>query len=157
MMGRYKWLKEGCTTEYMSTVSAGVPMILLFLKRSSKKFEKKSDCSKTFGFFLNKLSLECRELTWSLTRLKAGLIQLNTVYPKFHLKRNKDKWDKRKWLKKSWDWETTPDFRKFCKSLNFQFQTLIHSRMPYYYLIPCFRWQRCMRMYSRIKITWELN
>ena len=72
MMGRYKWLKEVCTTEYMSTVSAGVPMILLFLKRYTKKFEKKSDCSKTFGFFLNKLSLECRELTWSLTHLFEG-------------------------------------------------------------------------------------
>ncbi|RMX52136.1 hypothetical protein pdam_00015163, partial [Pocillopora damicornis] len=42
----------------MSTVSAGVPVILLFLTRSFKEFEKKSCSSKTFGFFSNKLSLE---------------------------------------------------------------------------------------------------
>ena len=34
----------------MSTVSAEVPVILLFLTRSYKEFEKKSCSSKTFGF-----------------------------------------------------------------------------------------------------------
>ena len=42
--------KERCMTEFMSTVSAGVPVILLFLTRSSKEFEEKSGSSKTFGF-----------------------------------------------------------------------------------------------------------
>ena len=37
-------------TEFMSTVSAGVPVILLFLTRSSKEFEEKSGSSKTFVF-----------------------------------------------------------------------------------------------------------
>ena len=42
--------KEQCMTEFMSTVSGGVPVILLFLTKSSKEFEEKSGSSKTFGF-----------------------------------------------------------------------------------------------------------
>ena len=42
--------KERWTTDYMSTVSAEVPVILLFLARSSKKFEKRSCSSKTWIF-----------------------------------------------------------------------------------------------------------
>ena len=49
--------KERCTTNDMSRVSAGVPVILLFLTRSFREFEKKNCSSKTFGFFSNKLSL----------------------------------------------------------------------------------------------------
>ena len=48
-------LKERCTTEYMSTFSAWVPVILLFLTRPSEEFEEKSSGSKTFGF----LSTNC--------------------------------------------------------------------------------------------------
>ena len=44
-------MEEPCTTEYMSTVSAGISVILLF---SSKKFEEKSGGTKTYGFFSNK-------------------------------------------------------------------------------------------------------
>ena len=51
-------LKERCTADDKSTVSAGVPVILLFLTRSFREFEKKNYSSKTFGFFSNNLSLE---------------------------------------------------------------------------------------------------
>ena len=51
-------LKERCTSDDMSTVSTGIPMILPFLTRSFKDFEKKSCSSKSFGFFSNKLSLD---------------------------------------------------------------------------------------------------
>ena len=50
--------KERCTSEYMSIVSAGVPVKLLFLTRSSKKFVEESVSLKTFNFFSNKLSLD---------------------------------------------------------------------------------------------------
>ena len=42
---------EQCTTDDMSTVSAGVSVILPFLTRYFKVFEKKSCSSKSFGFF----------------------------------------------------------------------------------------------------------
>ena len=42
--------KEQCTTDDMSTISAGVPVILPFLARYIKEFEKKSCSSKSFGF-----------------------------------------------------------------------------------------------------------
>ena len=57
-VGTNKSLKERYTTEFMFTVSTGVPVILLFLTRSSKEFKEKFDGSKTFGFFSNKLSLD---------------------------------------------------------------------------------------------------
>ena len=44
-------LKERRTTDDMSTVSAGVRLILPFLTRSFQEFEKKSCSSKTFEFF----------------------------------------------------------------------------------------------------------
>ena len=47
--------KERCTTDDMSTVSAGGPVIFLFQTRSFKEFKKKGDSSKTSEFFLNKL------------------------------------------------------------------------------------------------------
>ena len=50
--------KERWTTDYMSTVSAEVPVILLFLTRSSKKFEKRSYSSKTWIFIK-------QSITWS--------------------------------------------------------------------------------------------
>ena len=51
-------VKERCTTDDVSTVSAGVLVILLFLTRSFRECEKENCSSKTFGFFSNKLSLE---------------------------------------------------------------------------------------------------
>ena len=44
----------------MSTVSAQVPVILLFLTCSSTEFEAKRSGSKTFGFFSIKLELSLR-------------------------------------------------------------------------------------------------
>ena len=51
-------IRNKCTTEYRSTVSAGVLLILILLTRSSKEFKEKSGRSKTFGSFSNKLSLD---------------------------------------------------------------------------------------------------
>ena len=48
------------SAEYMSTVCAQIPVIFLFLIRSSKEFEEKSSSSKTFRFFSNKLWLYLR-------------------------------------------------------------------------------------------------
>ncbi|RMX43090.1 hypothetical protein pdam_00006848, partial [Pocillopora damicornis] len=39
---------ERCINEYMSSLSAGVPVILLFPKRFYKEFEEKSGHPKTF-------------------------------------------------------------------------------------------------------------
>ena len=51
-MSNTNWsLMEQCTTDDMSTVSAGVSVILPFLTRYFKVFEKKSCSSKSFGFF----------------------------------------------------------------------------------------------------------
>ena len=51
--------KEQCTTDDMSTVSAVVPVILLFLTRSSTVFLKKGCRSNTSGF-----SQTSYHLTW---------------------------------------------------------------------------------------------
>ena len=48
-------LKERCINEYMSTLSAGAPVILLFLTRLYKEFEE-SGSPKTFEFFFKQTS-----------------------------------------------------------------------------------------------------
>ena len=52
-----RW-KTVVSTIYMFTFSAGLPVIFLFLTRSSKEFEEKSGTSKAFGVFLDKLSFD---------------------------------------------------------------------------------------------------
>ena len=51
-------LKERCTADDKSTVSAGVPVILLSWQDPSGSSRRKNCGSKTFGFFSNNLSLE---------------------------------------------------------------------------------------------------